>query len=49
MATKLSVTVAVDMDAATVTLRPAGRLTHDNVRALLAVVGRGNIPPAPPA
>lgn len=40
MTAKLAVTVAVDMDATTVTLRPAGRLTPDNVRALLAVVGR---------
>lgn len=40
MTTKLAVTVAVDMDATTVTLRPAGRLTPENVRGLLAVVGR---------
>lgn len=40
MTTKLAVTVAVDMDATTVTLKPAGRLTPDNVRGLLAVVGR---------
>ena len=40
MTTKLAVTVAVDMDATTVTLRPTGRLTPNNVRALLALVGR---------
>lgn len=40
MTTKLAVTVAVDMDATTVTLRPAGRLTASNARALLALVGR---------
>ena len=40
MTTKLAVTVAVDMDATTVTLRPTGKLTADNVRALLALVGR---------
>jgi hypothetical protein len=40
MTTKLAVTVAVDMDATTVTLRPAGRLTPNNVRALLVLVGR---------
>jgi hypothetical protein len=40
MTTKLAVTVAVDMDATTVTLRPTGNLTPDNVRALLALVGR---------
>jgi hypothetical protein len=40
MTAKLAVTVAVDMDATTVTLRPAGRLTPNNVRALLALVGR---------
>ncbi|RKR29843.1 hypothetical protein [Arthrobacter oryzae] len=40
MTAKLAVTVAVDMDATTVTLSPAGRLTSDNVRALLALVGR---------
>lgn len=40
MTAKLAVTVAVDMDATTVTLRPAGRLTTNNVRALLALVGR---------
>lgn len=37
---KLAVTVAVDMDATTVILRPAGRLTLNNVRALLTLVGR---------
>ena len=40
MTTKLAVPVAVDMDATTVTLRPAGGLTPDNVLGLLAVVGR---------
>lgn len=40
MTAKLAVTVAVDMDATTVTLRPAGSLTPNNVRALLALVGR---------
>lgn len=40
MPAKLSVTVAVDMDAAAVTLRPAGSLTANNVQALLAVVRR---------
>lgn len=40
MTAKLAVTVAVDMDATIVTLRPAGRLTPNNVRALLALVGR---------
>lgn len=40
MTTKLAVIVAVDMDATTVTLRPSGRLTPNNVRALLALVGR---------
>ncbi|MDN4645240.1 hypothetical protein [Arthrobacter sp. PsM3] len=40
MTTKLAVTVAVDMDATTVTLRPTGRLTPNNVRALVALVGR---------
>ena len=40
MTTRLAVTVAVDMDASTVTLRPTGRLTPNNVRALLALVGR---------
>jgi hypothetical protein len=40
MTAKLAVTVAVDMDATTVTLRPAGSLTPKNVRALLALAGR---------
>lgn len=40
MTAKLAVTVAVDMDATTVTLRPTGRLTPNNVSALLALVGR---------
>lgn len=40
MPAKLSVTVAVDMDAAAVTLRPTGRLTPRNVQGLLAVVRR---------
>jgi hypothetical protein len=40
MATKLAVTVAVDLDAAAVTIRPAGSLTSENVQCLLAVVHR---------
>lgn len=40
MTAKLSVTVAVDMDFAAVTLRPAGKLTSENVRDLLAVARR---------
>lgn len=40
MTAKLAVTVAVDMDATTVTLRPVGSLTLNNVRALLALAGR---------
>jgi hypothetical protein len=40
MTTKLSVTVAVDMDFAAVTLRLAGKLTSENVQGLLAVVRR---------
>jgi hypothetical protein len=40
MTTKLSVTVTVDMDAATATLRPAGRLTFENVHGILAVLRR---------
>ncbi|HSN38189.1 MAG TPA: hypothetical protein VLT34_17730 [Arthrobacter sp.] len=40
MTAKLAVTVAVDMDSAAVTLRPAGRLTSENVQGLLAVVRR---------
>ena len=40
LTTKLAVAVAVDMDATIVTLKPAGRLTADNVRALVALVGR---------
>lgn len=40
MTAKLAITVAVDMDATTVTLRAAGRLTPHNVFALLSVVGR---------
>lgn len=40
MTAKLAVTVAVDMDATTATLRPAGRLTPNNFRAVLALVGR---------
>jgi hypothetical protein len=40
MPAKLSVTVAVDMDSASVTLRPAGSLTPENVQGLLAVVRR---------
>lgn len=37
---RLTVTVAVDLDAACVTVRPAGTLTSENVRGLLAVVHR---------
>lgn len=40
MTTKLVVTVAVDMDATAVTLKPAGTLTRDNVRGLIAVAHR---------
>lgn len=40
MTAKLAVTVAVDLDAAAVTLRPAGRLTSENVQGILAVVRR---------
>lgn len=40
MTTKLNVTVAVDLDVTAVTVRPAGRLTTDNVRGILAVVHR---------
>ena len=40
MTTKLAVTVAVDMDATAVTLKPAGTLTRDNVRGLIAVAHR---------
>jgi hypothetical protein len=40
MATKLAVTVAVDLDAAAVTIRFVGRLTSENVQGLLAVVHR---------
>jgi hypothetical protein len=40
MTTKLAVTVAVDLDASSVRVRPSGRLTSDNVRGLLAVVRR---------
>lgn len=40
MTAKFAVTVAVDIDATTVTLRPAGSLTTSNVRVLLALAGR---------
>lgn len=40
MTAKLAVTVAVDMDVASVTLRPAGRITPENVHGLLALVPR---------
>lgn len=40
MTAKLAVTVTVDMDAASVTLRPAGRLTSENVNGILAVLQR---------
>lgn len=40
MTAKLAVTVAVDMDATAVTLKPVGVLTRDNVRGLIAVAHR---------
>ena len=40
MTAKLNVTVAVDLDASFVTVRPAGTLTCENVRGLIAVVRR---------
>lgn len=40
MTAKLAVTIAVDLDAAAVTLRPAGRLTSENVHGILAAVRR---------
>jgi hypothetical protein len=40
MTTKLAVTVSVDMDASSVTVRPSRRLTSDNVRGLLTVARR---------
>lgn len=40
MTTKLSVTVAVDLDLATVTIRAAGLLNAENISGLLAVVSR---------
>lgn len=40
MTAKLSVTVAVDLDVASVTVRAAGALTWENVRGLIAVVRR---------
>lgn len=40
MTAKLAVTVSVDMDAGSVTLRPAGRLTSENVPGILAVLRR---------
>ena len=40
MTAKLAITVAVDMDATTVTLKAAGTLTANNVHALLSVAGR---------
>ncbi|MDQ0756399.1 hypothetical protein QFZ61_002386 [Arthrobacter sp. B3I4] len=40
MSAKLTVTVAVDLDSRSVAIRPAGTLTHENVRGLLAVVHR---------
>ena len=40
MTLKLSLTVAVDMDAMAVTLKAAGILTNQNVQALIAVAQR---------
>lgn len=40
MTAKLTVTVAVDLDGRSVTVRPSGTLTCENVRGLLAVVHR---------
>jgi hypothetical protein len=40
MTKKLAVTVAIDVDAPAVTLKPAGVLTDDNVKGLVAVVRR---------
>lgn len=40
MTAKLSVTVAVDLDVTSVTVRAAGTLTCENVRGLIAVVRR---------
>lgn len=40
MTAKLAVTVAVDLDAAAVTLRPAGHLTTENFQGILAVIRR---------
>lgn len=40
MTAKLSLTVTVDMDAASATLHPAGRLTSENAHGILAVIRR---------
>jgi hypothetical protein len=40
MTTKLTATVAVDIDATAVTLKSAATLTRDNVRGLIAVARR---------
>lgn len=40
MTAKLGVTVAVDLDVASVTVRAAGALTRENVRGLIAVLSR---------
>lgn len=40
MTAKLTITVAVDLDSNSVTVRPAGTLISENVRGLLAVVRR---------
>ncbi|WP_461163549.1 hypothetical protein [Arthrobacter sp. R4-81] len=40
MATKLAVTVAVDLDVTAVTLNTAGTLTPENVRGLIAIAHR---------
>ena len=40
MTKKLAVTVAVDVDAPAVTLKPAGVLTDENVKGLVAIARR---------
>jgi hypothetical protein len=40
MTKKLAVTVAVDVDTPAVTLKPAGVLTDDNVKGLVAIAHR---------
>lgn len=46
MTTRLAHTVAVDMDATSVTLKPAGILARDNVRGRIAVASRARRVPA---